>query len=201
WLPHNFSIRDLSPIGITTSRLLQRVRGASAALAVLAVLAGSAVYLHRDTLWNRELSALSPVSQAAQHLDAQLRVDIHAPDVRYLTVVSGTDEEATLSAAEKVGAALNQLIDQDVIGGFDSPAHYLPSIASQRARQASLPPPEELRERLQKALTGMPVRAEKLEPFLADVAAARTQPLLTRKDLENTSLGSGVDALLVQRGP
>ncbi len=200
WLPRNFSIRDVSPIGIATSRLLQRIKGAPVVLAVLAVLAGSILYVHRDTLWNRELSALSPVSQANQDLDAQLRVDIHAPDVRYLVVVSGSDAEPTLSAAEKVGSALNQLIDQDVIGGFDSPAHYLPSMASQRARQASLPPPEELRDRLRKALTGMPVRAEKLESFAADVAAARTQPLLTRKDLENTSLGSGFDALMVQRG-
>jgi predicted exporter len=200
WLPSNFAIRDVSPIGVAASRLLQRIRGAPAALAILAVLSGSIVYLHRDTLWNRELSALSPVSQANQDLDAQLRVDIHAPDVRYLVVVSGAQEEATLSAAEKVGAALNQLIDQDVIGGFDSPAHYLPSVASQRARQASLPSSEELHDRLQNALTGMPLRAEKLEPFRADVDAARKQPLLTRKDLDSTSLASGFDALMVERG-
>jgi predicted exporter len=196
WLPRNFSIRDVSPIGVATSHLLQRVRGAPVVLGLLAALAGAVVYLHRDTLWNNELSALSPVSQADQDLDAQLRVDIHAPDVRYLVIVSGANEEATLSAAEKVGTALNQLIDEDVIGGFDSPSHYLPSASSQRARRASLPPPEELRARLQKALKGMPVRAEKLEPFVMDIAAARNQPLLIRKDLENTSLASGFDALM-----
>jgi predicted exporter len=162
-------------------------------------LAGSIVYLHRDTLWNRELSALSPVSQADQDLDAQLRVDIHAPDVRYLVIASGADEQAALVAAEKVGSGLERLIDDDVIGGFDSPAHYLPSMASQRARQASLPPTEELRDRLQKALIGMPVRADRLQPFVADVAAAREQPLLTRADLEHTSLASGFNALLVPR--
>src|SRR6185312_10824237 len=73
WLPRNFSIRDVSPIGVVTSRFLQRLRGAPLVLGLLAVLAGAIVYLHRDTLWNRELSALSPVSQAAQRLDAQLR--------------------------------------------------------------------------------------------------------------------------------
>jgi len=50
-----------------------------------------------------------------------------------------------------------------------------------------------------KAVVGMPVRVERLEPFLADVAAARGQPLLTRKDLDNTSMASGFDALLMQR--
>jgi len=202
WLPRNFSIRDVSPIGVAAARFLARIKGAPVALAVLALAAGVIVYMHRTTLWNRELSALSPVSLADQDLDAQLRVDIRAPDVRYMVVVSGADEQATLHVAEQVGKQLDTLIDQDVIGGFDSPAHYLPSLDLQRTRQASLPPPGELRERLEKAVTGLPVRAERLAPFLTDVETARTQPLLTRKDLDNTSLASGVDALLLhgQRG-
>ena len=199
WLPRNFAIRDVSPIGVAVSNVLQRVRGAPIIVVIVAALAGVVLFLHRDTLWNREISALSPVSQADQDLDAQLRVDIRAPDVRYLAVVSAPDEESALAAAEKVGARLDKLIDEDIIGGFDSPAHYLPSQAIQHARQASLPPADELRDRLQKAVVGMPVRAERLEPFLADVAAARTQPILTRADLENTSMASGFDALLMRR--
>ncbi len=196
WLPRNFAIRDVSPVGVAVSRLLERIKGAPIVLAVLALAAGTIVFLHRDALWNRELSALSPVSQADQDLDAQLRVDIRAPDVRYMVVVSAADEQAALDVADKVGTQLNRLIDEDVIGGFDSPAHYLPSLAVQRARQTSLPPPDELRDRLHKALEGLPVRPERLEPFLADVATARAQPLLTRKDLDGTSLATGFDALV-----
>jgi predicted exporter len=199
WLPRNFTIRDVSPIGVALSRALGRVKGAPIIVTVLALASGIVIYLHRDTLWNREISALSPVSLADQDLDAQLRVDIRAPDVRYMVVVSTPDEQTALNVADKVSAQLNRLMDENVIGGFDSPAHYLPSLAVQRARQASLPPPGELRDRLQKALVGMPLRLERLEPFIADVAAARTQPLLTRKDLDNTSLASGFDALMLHR--
>jgi predicted exporter len=201
WLPRNFSIRDVSPIGVAVSNLLQRVRGAPVVVIAVAAVAGVVLYIHRDTLWNHEISALSPVSQAGQDLDAQLRVDIRAPDVRYLVVVSAPDEESALGAAEKVGAGLDKLVDEDVIGGFDSPAHYLPSAAVQHARLTSLPPADELRDRLNKAVVGMPVRAERLEPFLADVATARAQPILTRADLDNTSMASGVDALLMRRQP
>ena len=201
WLPRNFAIRDVSPIGVAVSNLLQRVRGAPVVVIAVAAAAGVVLYIHRDTLWNHEISALSPVSQADQDLDAQLRVDIRAPDVRYLVVVSAPDEESALGAAEKVGAGLDKLVDEDVIGGFDSPAHYLPSAAAQHARQASLPPADELRDRLNKAVMGMPVRAERLEPFLADVATGRAQPILTRADLDNTSMASGVDALLMRRQP
>lgn len=197
WLPRNFVIRDVSPIGAAVSRLLQRVKGAPVMVAVLSVIAGVVLFLHRDTLWNRELSALSPVSLADQNLDAQLRVDIHAPDVRYLAVVTALNEESALSLAEKVGARLDPLIDANVIGGYDSPAHYLPSATTQQTRQNSIPPPAELRDRLQQALDGLPLSAGKLQPFLADAEASRTQPLLTRKDLDNTSLASGFDALLM----
>ena len=196
WLPRNFVIRDVSPIGAAVSRLLQRIKGAPVILIVLSVAAGVVLYLHRDTLWNRELSALSPVSLADQDLDAQLRVDIHAPDVRYLVVVTALNEESALGIAEKVGARLDPLIDSNVIGGFDSPAHYLPSIATQHNRRNSIPLATELRDRLQKAVAGLPVSAERLQPFLADAEAARTQALLTRQDLANTSLASGFDALL-----
>ena len=198
WLPRNFAIRDVAPIGVAVSKLLLRIRGAPVIAIAVAALAGIVLYIHRDTLWNRELSALSPVSLADQDLDAQLRVDIRAPDVRYLVVVSAPDEQSTLEVAQKVGARLDKLVDADVIGGFDSPAHYLPSQATQRARQASLPPADELRERLQQAVVGMPVRIERLEPFLTDIATARTQPLLTRKDLDNTSMASGFDALMMR---
>ena len=199
WLPRNFSIRDVSPIGVAVSRALGRIKGASLIVAVLALASGTAIYLHNDTLWNREISALSPVSLADQDLDAQLRVDIRAPDVRYMVVVSAPDEQAALSVAEKVSTQLNYLIDENVIGGFDSPTHYVPSLAAQRARQASLPSPSDLHDRLQKALVGMPLRLERLEPFIADATAARTQPLLTRKDLDDTSLASGFDALMLHR--
>ena len=37
------------------------------------------------------------------------------------------------------------------LDGFDSPARYLPSAATQRARQAALPPPEQLRTDLAQA--------------------------------------------------
>jgi predicted exporter len=53
---------------------------------------------------------------------------------------------------------------------------------------------------LQKALDGLPIRLDRLEPFLRDVEEARNQPLLTRKELEGTSLATGVDALLLNDG-
>ena len=200
-LPPTLNIRDVTPLGVALGARLHRLRTPWALLVVVPILAAIILYAHRGPIWNRELSALSPVSPADQALDAMLRSDIGAPDVSYLVVISGPSQESVLHAAETVDAALDSLVDQGVIGGFESPARYLPSLEAQRARQASLPEASDLQGNLAKALDGLPLQASRLEPFVHDVQAARNQRLLTRTDLDGTSLAAGVDALLLnERG-
>jgi predicted exporter len=199
-LPPNLNIGDVTPLGTAVAAGLQRVKTPRALLLVIPVLAVVVLYTHRGPIWNHELSALSPVSGSDQALDAMLRSDIGAPDVSYLVVVSGPSQEAVLHAAEVVDPLLDSLVEQKVISGFETPARYLPSLEAQRARQASLPPRTELKGDLSKALDGLPLQVDRLAPFLRDVEAARNQPLLTRKDLEGTSLAAGVDALLLSDG-
>jgi predicted exporter len=197
-LPRGFTIRDLSPIGRAAQRVLDRIPAGRTAVALVALAAAGVLYLHRDRLFSHELSALSPVPAAAQQLDAQLRSDLGAPDVRYLVVVSAPDRQAALRGAQAVGAELDALVRRNVISGYESPALYLPSRQLQRQRQASLPPAQVLQARLRQALAGLPLRASRLEPFLRAVAAARHAPLLTRGDLQGTSFASVVDSLLVR---
>jgi len=198
WLPRTFAIRDLSAPGERLARALQTARGVRGALWLVPLLAGAALYVHRGTLWNRELSALNPIPAADQALDEQLRADAGAPDVRYVIVASAPDRESALAAAQTLGVRLTPLIDQGVIGGFESPARYLPPLAVQRARQESLPAPSVLAARLQEALAGLPVSAARLQPFLLDVERARTAPPLNSADLESTSLGAAAESLLVR---
>lgn len=199
-LPRQFMIRDLSPIGRAAERILRRASAGRAIVGLIAIAAAVLLYLHRDRLFSHELSALSPVPAAAQQLDAQLRADLGAPDVRYLVVVSAPDRQSALRGAEEVGTELDGLVGRDVISGYESPALYLPSQAVQRQRQQSLPPADVLRTRLAQALTGLPLRISRLTPFLHDVEAARQAPLLTRRDLAGTSFASIADSLLVREG-
>jgi predicted exporter len=167
---------------------------------VLALAATGYLVAQRDALWLPNLSALSTTSAEDAALDARLRADLGAPDSRYLAVVTAPDREAALAAAERAGQRLDRLVADGVIGGYDSPARFLPSAATQAARRASLPPAAELRPRLQAALVDSPLSAAKLEPFLADVEAARRQPLIDRHDLDGTGLALAVDSLLLH-GP
>jgi predicted exporter len=166
--------------------------------ALLLIAAAALVFQHRHALWNTELSSLSPVPQAEQDLDARLRADLGAPDVRYLVSVSGGSREAALEASERVARSLDPLVADGSLSGYESASRYLPSAAAQRARQASLPA-EGLEERLRSAAQGLPLRPALFAPFLEDVARARTRPPLTRADLDGTSFAQAVDSLMFER--
>ncbi len=198
-LPANFRIHDVSAVGLALSHLVQRAAALRWPAAILLLAACAILVEHRASLWNDKISSLSPVSQADVALDTKLRADMGAPDVRYLVVVTGASRESVLQSSEQVAAILQTQVDQGELARFESPSRYLPSTATQRARQASLPPPAVLETRLAQAVQGLPVRADRFAPFLADAAAARNQPLLQGADLEHTSMAMAVDALLIQQ--
>ncbi len=198
-LPLKFRIHDVSAIGARLSRWVQRAPALRPAAALVLLAACAVLIQHRSSVWNDTISSLSPVSQADVALDTRLRADMGAPDVRYLVVVSGASREAVLQSSEQVCVLLQAQVDRGELAGFESPSHYLPSSATQRARQASLPLPEALQTRLALAVQGLPVRAQLLAPFVADVAAARTQPLLEARDLEQTSMALALQALLIEQ--
>jgi predicted exporter len=199
-LPAGFRVRDLSPLGARFAQGSARAARWRRVIPVLVVAAAVVLLAKRDTLWARDLSALNTVSVEDQAYDGRLRADLGAGEARYLVVAGGGDEQEALHAAERIAATLELLAARRTIGGFDSPARYLPSEAAQRARLSSLPEPRVLRGRLEQALRGLPLRAARLEGFVADVATARTGPGLQRADLQGTGFGVALDGLLLRHG-
>ena len=195
-LPAGFVVRDVGVLGKAMTALLRWSRALRWVVAATVIAALAALYAHRDALWNTELAALSPVSTAAQALDLELRADLGAPDLRYVVLVTGADQEAALQGAEAAGGALRRLVESGQLAGFDSPARYLPSEATQAARRAALPAPDVLAVRLAAAVRDLPLGASRLGPFLADVEAERNRGPLRRADLAGTQLALAVDAML-----
>lgn len=199
-LPANFRIHDLSILGHALSRQTKHATRLRLWAVLILIVASGLLLMQRGELWNSSLSSLSPLSTADITLDTHLRADLGAPDARYLIVVSGTDRETVLQHSERISALLQKLVDQNQLAAFESPSRYLPSTATQRARLASLPDTATLQARLPLALEGLPLRAQRLTPFVDDIARARQGPLLQAADLDQTSMGMALDALLLQRG-
>jgi predicted exporter len=90
-------------------------------------------------------------------------------------------------------------VDAKVIGGFESPTNYLPSMATQENRRGSLPNAAALRASLRVATNDLAVSYDRLQPFLEDADATRHAPLVTARDLAGTSLSVGFDALILHQ--
>ena len=199
-LPADLRIRDLSGLGQGLGRLLPPAGRLRWPLALLALAASAVLLVRGETLWNRELAALSPIPQTDQELDGRLRADLGAPDVRYLVVVTGADRGQVLEDAERISVTLDALVAEGVLQGYTSPAQFLPSHRAQLQRRASLPERAELERSLALAVQDLPIKPGVLAPFLDAVQAARTAPLIEPEDLAETSLGLGVESLLLPMG-
>lgn len=196
-LPQGFSVHASTRF---SSALMSLVRQAPRArIVLLAAVAFALVFLviKRDVLWNDSLSSMSPVKKEALVLDEQLRRDMGAPDVRYMLVLSGNDQESVLQQGEEVAGTMHKLVTQGLLEGFDTP--MLPSRAVQQARQAALPDAAMAQSNLNKALHDLPFRSSTFAPFAQEIAAAKQQPLLDRAAFQGSNLGLKLDTFLVQR--
>jgi predicted exporter len=197
-LPTNFHVRQPKKLGSFLVNAVAKLTRLKLPILVLSVVAVVFLMSRGGHLWSMELGGLSPVADNAQKLDADLRAELGAPDAGMLIVLKATSSELALQLSEEVSLLLNPLVSSGAISGYQSPSKYLPSQQTQLARKLSLPEDAELRQRTASALQGLPISVDKLEEFFVGINTARKAPLLTRTDLENSSLSLGVDALLTQ---
>jgi predicted exporter len=144
--------------------------------------------------WERELANISPVPAAIRAQDASLRREMGAPEVSVFLASRGASEAAALEAAEAILPALERWQGEGLIRSYDSPARYLPAPATQAARLRALPDAPTLEANLREALKGLAFRPDAFEPFVQDVAAARSAPPLTRAAYAGTPLGTKLNA-------
>ena len=195
----DYHVRSAAVLGPSLMRLLAQARWLRVPLLIMVMALVAWLAIRGATMWDDELSSLSPVPQQLQRLDQQMRSDLGAPDVGPLVVVRGDSEQAALETAEQVGATLAALQAAGVLAGFDSPAFYLPSIGAQRARQQAIPDAATLTRNLASAAEGLPFRTGIFATFIEDAQLAKHGAFLTSQDLTGTGLGLKLQGLLAQR--
>ena len=159
----------------------------------------AAVYLfsQKNSIWEDDLAALSPISAADKQLDQGLRSDIGAPDVRHLIIISADTVESALQKSERLTPLLNDLRKRGVLDGFDMAARYLPSIAAQMQRYRQFPEAEKIRENLRAAVSYSTFEPQFFDGFLAEIDSfLRDKPLIDRAAVQKTAAGVKVNALL-----
>ena len=167
-------------------------------LLVVALAAVGVIAWAPGALWQNDLSKLTPVPPSALAQDAILRDELGAPDVRYVLTLAGRTEEEVLKASEALRPALDQLVSDGAIEGYDMASRYLPSAAVQSRRQQQLPDPARLQPLLAKVVESSPFNPGAFDPFAADIENARMARPLTSDDLQGTPLAASVQGLLLE---
>ena len=165
---------------------------------LVAVVGFAMVAFAPGRFWQNDLAALTPVPQADLLRDARLRAALGAPDVRYLLVLRADSADGVLRLSEQIAPQLDGLAARHVLDAVELPSRYLPSLETQRTRQAALPDATALRTALAEAQKDLPFRAGLFAPFVADVERARDLPLLTPALFERSPLGARLQAMLVR---
>jgi predicted exporter len=192
--PASYTIR-LTP-------LVDRIRLAYWMLPLISIVALGYLTLSETTLWERELANLSPISNEKKMLDRELRKELAAPDVREMVVITGETEQEVIEISEGLQPALDRLIRENALAGYEMAARYLPSWKKQRVRQTALPDASDLRYSLEGALMGLPFKENLFEPFIDAVGMAKRQQPLGTAHLKGTGLGLKLQSLLFTRdGP
>ena len=183
---------------LPTFAVIERAAWLRAACITAALVAAAWLSWQHPAWWETDLAGISPVSAEMRAQDATLRRELGAPEVSMFVASRGASEAAALDAAETLLPMLKKWQQDGWIRSFDSPALLLPTPATQAARRAALPAPRELETSLRDALRGLSFRADAFAPFLSEVEAARTQPVLTRATFAGTPLGAKLNALFVE---
>ncbi len=201
-LPYLIVAAGVAPVSAGDAARLLRIehlRVWRGCVAGACVLAAGWLTIVGGPRWQSELAALSPVPASDFALDAELRGEIGAPDAVLLGVVQGDTAEAVLRQEEQLLPGLDALIRDRVLSGAEVAARLLPSAATQLARRAALPAPDELAARIATAQAGLPFRPGVFQPFVDAVAASRTMPPLLPSDIDSPMLRARLDSLLFTR--
>jgi predicted exporter len=146
--------------------------------------------------WQTDIRRLSTVPQHEFDKDSLIRDQLGAPDVARLLYLVANDQEAVLQRLEAARPDLERLVERGLIDGFDDVSLWLPSAATQRERQRSLPDRQTLANALSAANAQLPFRLARLEAFLDDVEASRGLAPLRAGDLAGSPVGVRVSMLL-----
>ncbi|WP_372159272.1 MMPL family transporter [Xanthomonas arboricola pv. pruni] len=201
------SLIDPAPRDYADSRMLAALwRGIARlprpriSLAVIALIGIAVIAFAPGQFWQNDLSKLTPVPPKALAQDTHLRQELGAPDVRYVLALPAANDEAALQASEQLRPRLDALVRAGALTGYDMAARYLPSIKTQRVRQAALPDAAQARVLTDSAVAATPFRSDAFAPFLQDLDAAKRAAPLLPKDLAGSPLATSVGGLLLGRG-
>lgn len=198
-LPEKFRDVESSPLMQRAQRWLAAMPRPWALPWIVLALGLFALWFAPAPLWQNDLAALAPAPAKELAREGELRAALGAPDVRYLLVLHADSADGVLRLSETISPQVDKWISAHAVDDVELPSRWLPSLETQRARQAKLPDRATLAAALDAALAGLPFKPGYFKPFLDEVETARNLPLLDPATFERSPFGARLAAMLIQR--
>ncbi|MCD6035431.1 MAG: conserved rane protein of unknown function [Rickettsiales bacterium] len=155
-------------------------------------------YSSKATVWEQDISRLTPVPKAWLQEDRMIRESLHLPDVRYMLVVEGKSMEEALERSEAIVPHIELMKAVGHMGDYQMAARYLPSEKTQHARLAAIPKAEIIKGNLETALINSPDFApEAFDGTVSAILKSKNLPLLKKEDFASTPLAAPLNSLLL----
>ncbi|MCW8918359.1 MAG: MMPL family transporter [Gammaproteobacteria bacterium] len=167
---------------------------------LLLVVSLGVVTLQGENLWETRLNRLSPIPAAQLEQDRQLRARFNAAEPGQLLLLQSHNLERLLQQTETLSAQLEQAQVGGLLDNFDSPSRYLPSHQRQLRHRDALPDSTSLQANLSRASEGLSFREGLFQPFIDDIAAAKSLQPLGPESLDGTLTGIRLGSLLRRHG-
>jgi predicted exporter len=148
-------------------------------------------------MWDDRISSLSPVPQARLQSDIRLRSAASTPDMRYQLVLSAPDLETLLQENEALDRSLGKMVDEGLLGAWQSAAQGLPSKRLQQIRMDAIPAADVLARDVSTAVSKTPFQPNTFQPFISNALTTRNGPFLSPGEFEESPLKSWLDAHLL----
>ena len=172
-------------------------------LVLAAVIVGVGVIIvkgwQQGDIWEKDISALSPIPEHDRQLDRQLRHQLNAPDVNHIFIRSNKDPQLLLEQTEELTLSLHGLVIEGLAKKVYSPTDLLPSVKHQVQNRQNLPGKEALASMLNEAVSDTPFKAGIFKQFMDDVETSHELTPLTPEVIMQTPVGRIVRSDLFKR--
>ena len=163
---------------------------ASGVLGLAALLLSGLPILHLN------VDSLSPIKDSRRAEGKMLRDDLGYWYGGRMLIVSAENKEEVLQRSEEIEPYLDDLIDREILTGYDMVSQFLPSMRKQQRNLESTKDFTRIEENLNKALADSRFKAGVFDPFLSNIRDMSGTEPLNIEGLMDKDLGRSFESLI-----
>ncbi len=160
------------------------------------MVSASVLLFHENPVLHLNVDSLSPIKDQRRAEGKMLREDIGFWYGGSMLMMTAMDKEGVLRLSEYLEPGLDDLIEADILEGFDMASHFLPSRQQQSLRKAQLKEVDSIVANLAEALTDFPFQANVFDPAIEDIRALDQLETLDIDSLQSTPVGKKLEPLV-----